>query len=228
MLFKRNKKGKNTQDENLRLKQFAKLFVRPKQSFGLGSEFISLKTKNYQLITSSGFTLIETMVAISIMLLAITSPLILAKQGMVSARQARNSITAFYMAQDAIEYVRNVRDPNLLSGGAWLNYLGPCLDDICQVDTLYNNASDGTDFLLAFDSCDSINGCPVINKKTDINGDFDYYLYNDSYPSSGFTRNVTIITTGGEPEEVKVEVEITWDNGRRSFSVSEILKKLVE
>jgi len=169
--------------------------------------------------TPRGFTLIETMVAISILLMSMTSPIIIAKQGMVSARQARNSITAFYMAQDAIEYIKNVRDSNFLNGQSWLTNFGPCIDNFCQVDTLDD------DFTTAFSSCDAINGCPVINKLTDINGNFTFYDYNTDYPSSGFVRNVKIVTINSD--EVRVEVKILWDKEKRNFSVAEILKRLV-
>lgn len=170
---------------------------------------------------NTGFTLIETMVAITIMMMAITSPIVLAKQGMISARQARNSITAFYIAQDAIEYIRNVRDTNLLSGQYWLNNLDDCVDltngDVfCEVNTLKPVTT-------AFDTC-SVN-CPEIYKRLDINGNFEAYdyEYDDNDMRSGFSRNVKIITVS--PEEVRVEVNVLWEGGR-SFEVSEILKKL--
>ncbi len=180
-----------------------------------------LKHKKEEKVVSElrGFTLIETMVAISILLMSMTSPIIIARQGMVSARQARNSITAFYMAQDAIEYIRNVRDSNFLSGQPWLTNFDPCLDNNCRVDTLND------DFSKAFSSCDTVNGCPEINKIVDVNGNFTFYDYNTSYPSSGFVRNVKIVTINSD--EVRVEVKILWDKGKRNFFVGEILKRLV-
>lgn len=181
--------------------------------------FLKHKKEKKSVSTSRGFTLIETMVAISILLMSMTSPIIIARQGMISARQARNSITAFYMAQDAIEYIRNVRDSNFLSGQPWLTSFDPCLDNLCQVDTLSDN------FTTAFSSCDVANGCSEINKLVDVNGNFTFYDYNTDYPSSGFVRNVKIVTIN--QDEVRVEVKILWDKGKRNFFVSEILKRLV-
>ena len=63
---------------------------------------------------SKGFTLIETMVAISILMVAIVAPMSLAAQSLSAAYYARDQITAFYLAQEGIEVVRSVRDTNIL------------------------------------------------------------------------------------------------------------------
>src|SRR4051812_13810349 len=50
------------------------------------------------------FTLVESMVAISILALAVTGPMIIAQKGIGSAIYAKDQITAFYLAQEAVEY----------------------------------------------------------------------------------------------------------------------------
>lgn len=62
----------------------------------------------------TGFTLIETLVAISILLIALTGPLTIAAKGLNTAYYARDQITAFYLAQEGIEYLRNIRDGEAL------------------------------------------------------------------------------------------------------------------
>ena len=64
-----------------------------------------------------GFTLIETLVAISILLIALAGPLTIAAKGLNSSYYARDQITAFYLAQEGIEYIRNYRDTDSLSRG---------------------------------------------------------------------------------------------------------------
>ncbi|OGD68232.1 hypothetical protein A2811_01755 [Candidatus Campbellbacteria bacterium RIFCSPHIGHO2_01_FULL_34_10] len=177
-----------------------------------------LKTKNSKLKTNTGFTLIETLVAISILLIAIISPLILAKEGMVSARLAKNQLVAFYLAQEAVEYVRNVRDSNLLSGSSWLSYLEDCQSGLCYID-----AQDPF-FSSAINSCGT--ECPELKKYyPDVNQESFLYSYESGDPS-GFVRNIRIENVNGNAEEVSVEVEILWDRGQRSFSVRESLYNL--
>ncbi len=57
-----------------------------------------------------GFTLIETFIAISILMVVIVGPLTLSQRSLSSAKYARDRITAYYLAEDAIEYIRHLRD----------------------------------------------------------------------------------------------------------------------
>src|SRR6202042_2338797 len=63
----------------------------------------------------TGFTLIETMVAIALLMLALIAPMSLAAQSLTAAYFARDQITAFYLAQEGIEIVRSVRDANIIA-----------------------------------------------------------------------------------------------------------------
>jgi prepilin-type N-terminal cleavage/methylation domain-containing protein len=78
-----------------------------------------------KLHTQSAFTLIETLVAIAILMVAITGPLTIANKGLVAAVGSRDQTIASYLAQDLMEYVKNVRDDNIQASPArgWLTYL---------------------------------------------------------------------------------------------------------
>lgn len=66
----------------------------------------------------------ETLVAIAILLLSITGPMAFSQNGLRAAFYARDQVTAFYLAQDAIEFVKNRRDHNALDGNSnWLDGL---------------------------------------------------------------------------------------------------------
>src|SRR4051812_30812476 len=62
-----------------------------------------------------GFTLIETLVAIALLTIAIVAPMTLTTQSLAGAYYARDQVTAFFLAQEAIESVRSIRDNNVLS-----------------------------------------------------------------------------------------------------------------
>ena len=88
---------------------------------------------------TKGFTLIETFVAIVILTTAIVGPLQIAMRGLQASLISTDQVTANYLAQDAVEYVRWVRDSNLLQGSNWLTHFDNCLSstgaNTCRFET---------------------------------------------------------------------------------------------
>lgn len=64
---------------------------------------------------TKGFTLIEALVAISIVGLAIGGPMYAANRALVASQIARDKLTAIYLAQEGIEQVRYVRDSGYMA-----------------------------------------------------------------------------------------------------------------
>lgn len=56
------------------------------------------------------FTLIETLVAITILMIAIAGPLTVASKGFTSALDAKNQSVAINLAQEGLEYISFVKD----------------------------------------------------------------------------------------------------------------------
>lgn len=79
---------------------------------------------------SGGFTLVETLIASTILTLAVAGPLFTASRAIVAAQISRDQLTASYLAQEGIEHVRAVRDNAYLaaytqsnsSSLAWTNF----------------------------------------------------------------------------------------------------------
>ncbi|MDQ5955572.1 MAG: hypothetical protein QG621_575, partial [Patescibacteria group bacterium] len=111
------------------------------------------------LFSTKAFTLIETLVAIFILMTAVVGPLSIAAKGLQIALIAKDQATAVYLAQDGIEFARHLRDTACLtnapmgncSGSVSFNSFlgsGVCSGDKgCRVDsvakTITNCASDG-------------------------------------------------------------------------------------
>ncbi len=72
--------------------------------------------------------MIETLVAITVLVSSIVAPLTIASSSLFQARSARDQVTATYLAQEAIEMIHYIKDRNLMKGIAspgsnWLEYL---------------------------------------------------------------------------------------------------------
>lgn len=172
-----------------------------------------IKEKAKKIIGNKGFTLLETLVAIFILVLAITGPMVFAQSTLRAAFQSRDQITAFYLAQDVIEFVKNVRDTNGLQAQSWLSGLENCtaaegLDGSvsCSIDTRYGAVD--------IDSC---GGDECSNSLNEVSYSGGTFLGHDSGTPSRFTRTVWIneIETGREAEVV---VQIDWESNVLSGS----------
>lgn len=62
-----------------------------------------------------GYSLVEVLVAVTVLLIALVGPLTIASKGLKNASLAREQNTAFFLAQEGIEAVVKIREDNALS-----------------------------------------------------------------------------------------------------------------
>ncbi|MFH0846009.1 MAG: hypothetical protein V1851_01240 [Patescibacteria group bacterium] len=157
----------------------------------------------------TGFTLIETFVAVTVLLIAITGPLYLVAKGLSVSKSAKNQVTAMYLAQEAVEYIRNIRDENILKGQDWLTGLDYCLNGSkCAID------SPQEEILLCSGVCNF------------LKYDEDKYLYTySSGTASPFRREISLLPIGNTGTEVEILVDMYWNDGpnQKDFEVREHL-----
>ncbi|HEY4515244.1 MAG TPA: prepilin-type N-terminal cleavage/methylation domain-containing protein [Candidatus Paceibacterota bacterium] len=167
--------------------------------------------------TKSGFTLLETLVAIAILMISIASAFSLAPEGISGARFAKNQTVATYLAQEALEVAHNLRDnsmlfsPNQADPLSWLGGLSQCIDKLCTVNpiTLELNLCSGS--------------CPPVKIITGVDGSYTYgngtiFDFDPNPRNSIFTRTVTVknkmnSTIGRDDTEAKITVKVTWKEG---------------
>lgn len=75
-------------------------------------------------INSGGFTLLETVIALGVILGGIIGPYTLATRGVVSSSSAKQKLIAFNLAQEGIELVRHMRENNVIADEAWDEGIG--------------------------------------------------------------------------------------------------------
>jgi len=158
-----------------------------------------------------GFTLIETLVAITVLMLAVTGPLVISQKGLSAAGYAKDQMTAYYLAQDAMEYVRAVRDAAVLNSVSdWLSVSGSSGQlSVC-------NTSGATCTIDTRTSIGTVTQCtdPCAVRLTKNQTTFEYG-YESLQLTTPFVRSVKIEKPSGGPlvptdTEAKVTVTVTW------------------
>lgn len=177
-----------------------------------------------------GFSLIETLIAVSILMIAIAGPLSLVQAGLFSSVHQRNQVTAVFLAQEALEYIKSIRDANFYTQylaqaqqKGWLdNPSGGTLDSICgapsgcYVDP--HGKLPGGVFVWKVASSKKL----TESLSTAVAFRYSYETGAD-FIDSPYKRTVIITPIGNAGDEVRVTVKMEWNDHAlpRTYFVSE-------
>src|SRR3990167_10137401 len=96
-------------------------------------QLISSAMTAFNHMDNKGFTIIESLVAITVLVLAITGVTSAIQTGISSYIFSKDQIIAFYLAQEGVEQIRNIRDENSLKNPQqpWLTGIASSVSDPC-------------------------------------------------------------------------------------------------
>jgi len=162
-----------------------------------------------------GFTLIEVMLAISILTIAVGGSFVLIQQTLISVSLSQSELVASYLAQEGIEIIRNVRDNNWLEQRAvpstsWDDGLTFCQPPNCCEGDYKTDVPPSLSSLTSFFNCD-YNNLRYLN--IDENG---FYGYSGITPAK-FKRKINVTKVDNNTLEVSVEVQ--WQERGRTHSI---------
>ncbi len=167
---------------------------------------------HFALKNNQGFTLIETLVAIAVLMISIAGPLTIANKALTSALYAKDQSIASNLGQESIEMIKNIKNNNLVNSITFLNTIDggagkTCIGDNGKCDVEIDSGS----FVIKPD-CSS--GCPIYF--SDTSG----YSHNVGGTKTIFTRyyyltNVNKKLTGlPDPSDYMVTVVVQWYEGK--------------
>jgi type II secretory pathway pseudopilin PulG len=200
-------------------KKFKSLFSNIMSGGGL--KFQKTKTFSKPKFTT-GFTLVESLVAISILMVAIVTPMTIAQKGLGSANYSKDQMTASFLAQDALEFIKNKRDEIGVTYD--VSIPGDPPDWLGEINIGCKSPSLGCDV-------DTIDGSyvttnPKLNIYRNNAGEFFYYGHKGvglvSEPSK-FARNVKIEKINNDEASIVVTVKWQSTNGEEKVEVKNFI-----
>lgn len=159
---------------------------------------------------TQGYSLVEVLVAISILMLSIVGPITIAAKSLQSAQYVRQQNTAFFLAQEGISIANTLRNDGALDAvingdaGSWEwvsnSALAPCFTSTgCDIDfrdkTLTSNV---------VDCSDSADACTLLYDADAPRAMFQH----SSGDTSIYTRKLTFVFATSD--EVKVTSDVSW------------------
>ena len=193
-------------------------------------EKLNIKNHNF----NKGFTLVESLVAIAILMVAIAGPMYLSQKGLATTELSTNQMIASYLAQDGMEAVKNIRDEVALSSTTiptfWLEPFKQngcmCADSETQCNnfsTKYCNIdTTQTDLLNAIVSKEPTYLSNPLRIKNDFSVNFLGYTLNQTDEASSFRRYINISTTT-LPGEAVVRMRVSWNGGKNTIDIKDYI-----
>ena len=154
-----------------------------------------------------GFTVVEALVALGILVVGLSGGFAAVSLSLNRSTLSKQQVTAFYLAQEAMEMVRYERDSNGLAGNGWLQGLtesgDPCEgEEICRVD-----APSAT-----WTSCgESWGSCPSL-RQYDTSRLYTHSTSNSTETIYKREVQITEDVVAGQPDVINVEVRVTWNH----------------
>ncbi len=155
-----------------------------------------------------GFTILETIVAVTTLAIVITGVTAAMQTGISSYITSKDQTTAIYLAQESFEQIRHIRDQNALTGNPWLTGISgavgtePCYPGF----SCYSDAINGT-----LTRC--ISTCPLLLQDP-VN---KFYGYTGGWTTTNFRRTIQLSVIN--VNEVSIVVTVAWSKGSLSKSL---------
>lgn len=178
---------------------------------------------------SNGFTLIETLIAILLLMTSVVAIMVLVSRILITTRGQRLETTAQYLLQEGVEYLRNNRDSALNGGVPWSDYsragpgcpitVGFGVPSVCECIFLPGSTGMCTVDPLSDDIrlCPA-SGCPVIvqvesaGRTVLCTPGINCPGFSGVVKPTTFSRSIRMTPNSINPDELYVDVTVSWQD----------------
>lgn len=155
-----------------------------------------------------GFTLVESLVAVSILSISILASFGAVSTSLQNSTTNKEQITAFFLIQDGMELIKNIRDENALisiGGGSntWLSSLAAVAGDPCYFGKTCRIEGQPTSKTITYCGV-AFGSCPVLKQDS---GTY-LYGYTTGWTDTIYKREIQF--TSVSAYEVKVTIRVSW------------------
>ena len=184
---------------------------------------IKQKNKNSKKISSEdrGFTLVETLIAISIFTMSVVTLMTVLASGISNTEYAKEKITATFLAQEGIEYIRNIRDTYISKDTTlgWATFMGSLKNKCSSNNGCYFNA-DNLGYSDASMPITKINFYTCGSVCTNLSYDSTSGKYGYTGSSSPYSRKINFVSVGSDTSEIKIISTVSWKQGTKTHSIN--------
>lgn len=178
--------------------------------------------------TNGGFTLVESLVAVGILSISILATFTAVSNGLRSSGISKDQITAFYLIQEGMEFIKNTREENAIKNISgtptdWLAGISEVGGTAPAGDPCYSGRTcriDSANKTITYCGV-SFGSCPVLQQSPSTS----VFGYGTGWVDTIFKREIQIESINAD--EIRVTIQVSW-TGRgvvKSVKVSQSLFK---
>jgi len=178
----------------------------------------------------SGFSLVETLVAITILLIVITGPLTLVSNSARSTNFANDQVMGYFLAQEGLELAQAARDDLLIpefsasppTTNAWDRFSASSLYASCFSSNGcgLDQDTDAVGTLNVYDCGGTGAGCRLYSNA--ILAERSRYTHDDNLGANSPTQYTRVIRMNSGGGQVEITSRVTWrSDGQRAEQVVE-------